>query len=193
MHPSFINHGTEALSAYTFWLNFFPCITSCLLSNWKTGACKMDKIRRLVGNETKIFNMMIALFFLVPVFYMIYLCVIVAIYPTSFKELFSSSPFSAVMLIASCLDLLMGYYLYHLKVHLNNHDLFMLAIYLSALIQLLLGNLLIAFFIVLLILSSPNKKIKLSNLRNDASYLSMLGAFLVMYMFCDFVLLKLMI
>ncbi|MGG3963725.1 hypothetical protein [Heyndrickxia faecalis] len=153
----------------------------------------MDKIRRLVGNETKIFNMMIALFFLVPVFYMIYLCVIVAIYQTSFKELFSSSPFSAVMLIASCLDLLMGYYLYHLKVHLNNHDLFMLAIYLSALIQLLLGNLLIAFFIVLLILSSPNKKIKLSNLRNDASYLSMLGAFLVMYMFCDFVLLKLMI
>ncbi|WP_258920991.1 hypothetical protein [Heyndrickxia coagulans] len=52
---------------------------------------------------------------------------------------------------------------------------------------------LIAFFIVLLILSSPNKKIKLSNLRNDASYLSMLGASLVMYMFCDFVLLKLMI
>ncbi|GER70718.1 hypothetical protein BpJC7_20210 [Weizmannia acidilactici] len=153
----------------------------------------MDKIRRFVGNETKIFNIMIALFFLVPVFYMIYLCVIVAIYPTSFKELFSSSPFAAVMLIASCLDLLMGYYLYHLKVHLNHHDLFMLAIYLSALLQLLLGNLLIAFFIVLLILSSSNKKIKLSNLRNDASYLSMLGAFLVMYMFCDFVLLKLMI
>ncbi|MCI1576644.1 MAG: hypothetical protein LKH78_13260 [Weizmannia coagulans] len=153
----------------------------------------MDKIRRLVGNETKIFNIMIALFFLVPVFYMIYLCVIVAIYPTSFKELFSNSPFAAVMLIASCLDLLMGYYLYHLKVHLNHYDLFMLSIYLSALLQLLLGNLLIAFFIVLLILSSPNKKIKLSNLRNDASYLSMLGAFLVMYMFCDFVLLKLMI
>ncbi|WP_018664855.1 hypothetical protein [Heyndrickxia acidiproducens] len=153
----------------------------------------MDKIRRVVGNESKIFKLMIALLFLVPILYMIYLCMIVIIYPTSFQELLSGSPFSAVMLLASCLNLLMGYYLYHLKVHLDHHDLFMLTIYFLALAQILLGNLLIAVFIALFIWVSPNKKIKLSNLRNNIPLLSMFGAFFVMYMFCGFVLFKLII